>query len=126
MRLFFRLTGSALAAILALITAPVHAEAITLLCQQDSGGSFRLRVDYDRNSIELLNSDGSAQFSAPARITESHVRWNVTGPNMGTHKFEGELDRGTGAGWVFTPPDNPNLMKPRHMNGMCRRATQKF
>lgn len=126
MRLLCRFTGCALAVFLAVTTTPAQAEAVTLVCQQESGGSFRLRVDYDRKLIELLNSDGSSQFSAPARITEGHVRWNVTGPSMGTHKFEGELDRGTGAGWVFTPPDNPNLMKPRHMNGMCRRATQKF
>src|SRR4029077_16789929 len=121
-----RLPIAVLAAALIAPAAPAHAEVVTLICQQEagphnneSGGSFTLRVDYDRKLVEFLLSDGVVPFSAAATITQGDVRWTTDLTKPGA--FLGQLNRLSGAGNT-TYWDNRGLM--HQMSGPCRRATQ--
>lgn len=78
------LQSAALAIALLLQVSPVHAETVTLVCQNENaatsrswGSSFALRVDYDRKIVDLLRSDGTVLLSSAARITDSDVRWDA-------------------------------------------------
>lgn len=122
---FFQAGFSAALAIALLMSAsPAHAEVVTLVCKNESGSfgtddSFTLQVDYDRKIVGLLRSDGTANYSAPAMITEGSVEW---GPSYETRVFAGSLDRLSGKGSVVWPSADPFA----RMSGPCRRATQKF
>jgi hypothetical protein len=118
--------SAALAIVLLTSASAARAEVVTLVCQNETNapGSFRLRVNYDQKIVELLNSNGTTRFSAPARITESDVWWEAVVPNM-EMKFEGGLNRLTGHGYTLIPT-TPNSFRQEHMGGPCRRATQKF
>lgn len=120
-----------IAALAAVLIAPLslaHAETVTLVCQQEagphmteSGGTFTLRVDYDRKIVDLLSSNGTSVLSATATITEADVRWDDLGRNE--HSFMGSLNRLSGRGLVSYRERSVIL---RQMSGPCRRATQKF
>jgi hypothetical protein len=108
--------------------APARAETVTLVCQQEagphmteSGGSFTLRLDYDRKIVDFLQSDGAVSYSAAATITEGNVQWKTDLTKAGA--FLGQLNRLSGQGNA-TYWDERQFM--HQMSGPCRRATQKF
>lgn len=108
---------------------PARAEAVTLVCQAELGLSFTLRVDYDRKIVDLLRSDGTAQYSAAATITEGAVEWNTVIVNSGGYVFRGSLNRLSGQGWEQHPEvwnDGRSRAASQILFGPCRRATQKF
>ncbi len=122
------LRSAALAIALLVPASPARAEVVTLVCQQESvgaftesGGSFTLRVDYDRKIVDLLRSDGTVRLSAAAMITVGDVQWETDLTKA--HAFMGILNRISGQGSA-TYWDDRNLM--HQMSGPCRRATQKF
>jgi hypothetical protein len=109
--------------------SPARAEVVALVCQDQSGtgGSFTLRVDYDRKVVALLSSNGGVLFSSAARVTDSDVTWEVTVENMDGFKFLGVLNRLSGQGGVSFPTRYSNgKVTSDHWYGPCSRATQKF
>jgi hypothetical protein len=128
------LRGAALAIALIVLASPARAETVTLVCQQEaspgntvSGGSFTLRVDYDRKTVDLLRSDGTAYFTAAATITAGDVKWGDWNKVLKGHLiFRGELNRLSGQGWAEFPVEYGTTTKREVMSGPCRRATQKF
>lgn len=122
------LLRSAALAIVLIVQAPLaRAEVVTLVCKNESGSlgtadSFMLRVDYDRKTIDMLRSDGTAQYSAAATITEGVVEW---GNRKDYGIFRGELNRLSGQGFVAFPVKGMSTGEGS-MSGPCRRATQKF
>jgi hypothetical protein len=123
MRQSHSMKSTALAIVLAVAALSARAEAVTLLCQDESGDSWTFRVDYDRQTVGFLRPDGTAYFSAPALITEGDVKWDAVVDGYGGQRFAGNLNRLTGRSKVSHPGGGPHLMK---REGMCRRATQKF
>jgi hypothetical protein len=122
---------AALAAALIAQAAPAHAEVVTLVCQNDGpaqgGGSFTLRVDYDRKIVELLSSDGTSRFSSVARITDSDVKWHAAIKEGDGLFFEGSLDRLSGQGLANFPQSfGARGILMQGLSGPCRRATRKF
>lgn len=122
-KLFQASFSAALAIALFMSVSLARAEVVTLVCKNESGSvgtddSFTLRVDYDRKIVDLLRSDGTAHYSAPAKITEGSVEWG----SYETGVFRGSLDRLSGKGSVAWPSADPFA----RMSGSCRRATQKF
>jgi len=122
------LRSVALAIALIVQASPARAETATLVCQQESaphntesGGSFTLRVDYDRKIVDFLRSDGVVSYSAAATITEGDVQWETDLTKA--RAFMGKLNRLSGQGNA-TYWDDRQFM--HQMSGPCRRATQKF
>lgn len=128
MRLPRSIWNAALAIALAAIASSAHAEAVTLVCQNDGptpgGGTFTLRVDYDRKTVDLLRPDGAVRHSAAATITESNVTWKAV--LEGEKWFEGSLNRLSGQGLANFPVLYAGQVMMGGMGGPCRRATQKF
>jgi hypothetical protein len=126
---FFQASFAAALAIALIVPAsPARAEVITLVCTNESsgGGSFTLRVDYDRNivdmpnSADMPNSIGTAYYSAAATITKDDVTWDINTDRI----FRGSLNRLSGQGTVsFAKNDGSRTLG---LSGPCRRATQKF
>jgi hypothetical protein len=109
--------------------SPARAEIATLVCQNQSGtgGSFTLRVDYDRKVVALLSSNGNTLFSSAAQVTDSDVTWEVAVQNMSGFKFMGTLNRLSGQGGVIFPTRySENKVTSDHWYGPCSHATQKF
>lgn len=131
------LWSAAIATVLLVPASPVRADVVTLVCQNSDGGgdSMTIRVDYDRKIVDLLWSDGTARYSAPATITEGAVTWRAALPNAGEPNspaepwFDGSLNRLSGQGYVRFPRvggARGNLGVWESVSGPCRRATQKF
>jgi len=123
------LRSAALAIALLVQVSPARAEVVTLVCQHETGVSVTIRVDYDRNIVDLLKSDGTASFSSAAQITEGAVKWDVLVNNANGQHFFGTLNRFTGQlSSMSYPVDDvkPGFYYSRGMSGLCRRATQKF
>jgi hypothetical protein len=123
------LQSAALAIALLVPASPARAEVVTLVCQHETGISVTIRVDYDRNIVDLLKSDGTASFSSAAQITEGAVKWEVLVNNANGQHFFGTLNRLTGQlSNMSYPVDDvkPGFYYSRGMSGLCRRATQKF
>lgn len=118
----------ALAIALAAIAISAHAESVTLVCQNDGptpgGGTFTLRVDYDRKTVDLLRADGAVRHSAAASITASNVTWKAM--LEGEKWFEGSLNRLSGQGLANFPVLYAGQVMMGGMSGPCRRGTQKF
>lgn len=131
------LSRSAMLAIaLAVLASPAHAESITLICQNEGpapgGGTFTLRIDYDRkivdmpNSADMGNAIGSAFYSAAPNITTAAVEWDVVIKSRDAI-FRGSLNRLSGQGSVsHSEFYNDGRQMIRSISGPCRRATQKF
>jgi hypothetical protein len=122
------LRSAAIAIALNVQASPAHAEAITLVCQNHGptpgGGTFTLRVDYDRKNVALLRSDGTVRYSAAATITQGNVTWKAV---LGNEKFfDGSLNRISGQGVANFPVPFAGQIMMGGMSGPCRRATQKF
>lgn len=126
------LRNATLAIALLMPTSPVQAEVVSLFCQAESGGSFRLRVDYDQKTVTELRDDGTPGQTMAATITEGTVTWEVVKENVevfkgrfGRFKTSGSLNRISGQGTV-TYWRMDTEQGPYGMSGPCRRATQKF
>jgi hypothetical protein len=130
------LSSATLAIALLLSVSSVRAEVVTLVCQQESGDSWTIRVDYDRNAVDMLRGDGSAMYYAPATITQGAVQWEVNEASSvkaspdhapAGYFFSGSLNRLTGQGRVIYSARYKNGQPASvNMSGPCRRATQKF
>jgi|GEM_PF-1370061 len=123
---------AALAGALVLLALPAHAEVVTLVCQAELGFSATIRIDYDRKTVDLVNSEGSAAYRAPATITEGGVAWNLALPSSGEPlapakpHFWGSLNRLSGQGLIEYPHADRAARGHAGVTGPCRRATQKF
>lgn len=121
------LCKAALVAALLSPALPAHAEVVTLICQGTPGGSFTLRIDYDRRTAAMLNGDGTVYISAPADITDAQVWWDAKIEEYSGYKFNGRVNRLSGDAWVMFPGNNGgNQLTSLVVSGPCRRATQKF
>lgn len=127
------LRSAALAIALIVLASPAHAEVATLVCIEESGGSFTLQVDYDRKTVALLLSDGTAYRSSPATITEGAVTWSLGGVGVvvpgdpSNPWFDGSLNRLSGRGMArYYLYRDDGLADLQSRVGACRRATQKF
>ena len=124
-----RWRSAALAIALIVPASPAQAEIVKLVCQHESGISETIRVDYDRNIVDLLQSDGTVRFSSAAQITEGTVKWQVLVNNANGQHFFGTWNRFTGQlSNMAYPVDDVKAghFYSRGMSGQCRRATQKF
>ena len=124
-----QLRSATFAIALIMQASPAHAEVVTLVCQHETGISVTIRVDYDRNIVDLLQSDGTVHFSSAAQITEGAVKWDVLVNNANGQHFFGALNRFTGQlSNMSYPVDDVKAghFYSRGVSGVCRRATQKF
>jgi hypothetical protein len=127
--------GSAALAVALIVSASLaRAEAMTLVCQVESGeqiGSFTLRVDYDRKTVDFSRrTDGTVQHSAAATITEGAILWKAvlarTNEDTGDQWFEGSLDRLTGKGTVNFPKEMGFGFTMTGVYATCRRTNRGF
>jgi hypothetical protein len=121
-----------LAVALIMLAFPARAEVVTLLCKIKEGGSFTIRVDYDRRMVADVRSDGSSGTFVPAKITDGDVTWDHVFQNVevfkgrfGRFQFAGSLNRLSGDGWVrYWRMDTSQ--GPWQLSGACGRAEKKF
>lgn len=114
------LWSTAIATALLVLASPARAEAVTLVCQNESkyGGSITLRVDYDQKIAYRLQDNGNVWWSAAAMITEGDVTWDGI-------QFSGSLNRLSGQFTMREKRSTQSSLDP-YFFGPCRRATQKF
>jgi hypothetical protein len=128
--------GALVIASLMLGAVEAQGEPITLLCavQSNDGshGSETFRLDAERGAIELLALDGTVDFAAPAKLTESAVQWEspsrsyIAGGQTYTMWMAGTLNRLSGEiNWHTYRTWTGNSQDMRYW-GVCSRATQKF
>ncbi len=136
------LQSAALSSALLLAVSPAHAETLTLVCENDRGGSLTLLINFDQKTVGLPSDNSASSCTwdiegrklvvpncnppGPAQISERSITWErnikiVTGDG-GIHdqKVTGSLDRLTGS--VFMQKTG----SADTFGGKCRRATQKF
>lgn len=124
--------GTVLAFTLAMTAGSAHAQVVTLHCQNSNaesytGNSSVFRVDYDRKTVQLLRSDGTATYSAAAAITEGAIEWRAALDNPRGSTFTGSLNRVSGQIWSLHPVVTAGgRVLNNVVSGPCRRATQKF